>query len=204
MKYLYDEQGNKIWQEYVPVEKPKSGKKIALIVGHTQASQGDYGNEGLGEYQFNDEFIEELWFTLPKQHSYYIKYRSSDINSYTKQMVALHDQMDDIGIDISIEFHFNGSSDSSVNGNEVLYCASSSRGESLASILDECLDSLPNRDRGIKPVSGKDRGAGFCCIGASIALITEPFFGSEQSDFIRGGKDREKLKQAYRNFFERV
>ena len=86
-----------------------------------------------------------------------------------------------------------------MNGHEVLYC--STAGSELAKKLDIALDDIPNRDRGIKKVTMNDNGGGFCCRGKSVAILTEPFFGSHQSYFTEHGKYRTILLEAYEDFF---
>ena len=199
---LYDENG-KAFGELITYEtKETDGKVIALVVGHDKDRQGAYGNKGISEWLFNDRFLIELVPMLPEKHTYFIFYRSADIKGYTNKMVDLHSRIDEIGCDISIEFHFNSVADSSVNGNEVLYC--SNNGLKLANILDDCFDILPNRGRGVKKVTLLDNGGGFCCNGKSTAIITEPFFGSEQSDYVHNGKYRHLLQEAYVDFFLRI
>jgi len=208
MKYIYDEDGTRIGEciLYAIDSKPTStsGKTIGLVIGHDIKSQGAYGNYGISEFNFNSEFINDLQIEgyLPNQHKYIIYYRDSDISGYGNKMIDLHRRMDRDGVDISIEFHFNGASDASVNGHEVLYC--STDGSGLAKKLDKALDNIPNRDRGIKRVSMSDNGGGFCCRGKSVAILTEPFFGAHQSKFTEYGKYRKILLKAYEDFFNSI
>ena len=184
--------------------------KIALIVGHDADRKGAYGNMGIPEWDFNDQYVNDLVFILPEKHEYYVLYRDTDLKYYGSQMKRLHNTIDNLGIELSIEFHFNGASDPTVNGNEVLYCATSKAGKEYAKLLDDCLDMLPNRDRGHKPVRFRnkpqkdDLGAGFCCRGKSVALITEPFFGSNQDKYVHDKPDRKLMDQAYIKFFEDI
>ena len=201
---IYDEKGQAIGEIWEPHTQPKEGKTIALVIGHDQHSKGAYGNMGMSEWHFNDKFIADLKTGgfLPEHHIYYVYYRSVDISGYTAKMNDLHARIDKDEVDISIEFHFNGATDASVNGNEVLYC--SENGRIIASFLDEALDALSNRDRGIKKVTMNDNGGGFCCRGKSVAILTEPFFGSHQNLYVQNGHDRELLKQCYKNFFNSI
>lgn len=178
--------------------------KVALVIGHDSNRKGAYGNVGVSEWDFNDQYVNDLVFKLPKKHEYYVLYRATELKYYGSQMKRLHNTIDSLGIGLSIEFHFNGASDPTVNGNEVLYCASSKRGKEVAKKLDDCLDMLPNRDRGHKPVTFKNAGGGFCCRGKSVALITEPFFGSNQDKYVHNKPDRELMDQAYIKFFEEI
>ena len=178
--------------------------KIALIAGHDMDSQGAYGNAGVSEFEFNDDLIRELgqMLMLPEKHDYLHLYRNSDISGYSHQMDNLHKRIDDWGADVSIEFHFNSFRKPETNGNEVLYC--SMGGKRIADIFDEALDTLPNRDRGVKKVTKKDRGGGFCCKGNSYAIILEPFFGSHQSSYMYYGVNRMILMEAIRDGLEGI
>jgi len=199
--YILADDGS-IIGELLMYDKPtQTSTKVALVIGHDAKSQGAYGDSGISEFTFNDELIGELSFKQMLPKNVYVFYRSADISGYTAQMKDVHERMDKIGIDVSIELHFNGSDNASVTGNEFLYC--SNAGKQIAMIFDETFDSLPNNDRGIKKIQfhpypqPDDRGAGFCCRGKSIAIIAEPFFSLHQSDYIYGGQHRELLLKAY-------
>lgn len=211
-KHVYNDDGwiiGKVtmYDNAVPPHRSGSGKVIALVVGHDQYKKGAYGNLGISEWDYNFKFIKDLKDNnmLPPQHEYHTFVRNPNISGYGNKMIDLHSRIDSRGCDISIEFHFNGAADSSVNGNEVLYC--STNGKKIADKLDEALDSLPNRDRGVKKVKMNpypipdDNGAGFCCRGKSLAIITEPFFGAHQDMYAENGKYRETLLLSYKNFF---
>ncbi len=174
--------------------------KIALVIGHDANRKGAYGNKGISEWDFNDQLIQEM--NLSDKHTYYVLYRNADIKKYSMQMIELHERIDKLGCELAIEFHFNATIDSNVHGNEVLYC--SSIGMKYAKILDECLDILPNRDRGIKKVAKNERGGGFLCRGKSICLIAEPFFAERQHLYVWGGEHRQLLKDAYKKFFKSI
>ena len=178
--------------------------KIAIVIGHTEDNQGAYGNAGIGEFAFNEELLQSMYFDgrLPNKHEYYFLYRSANIIGYKAQMVDLHRRIDDIGCELSLEFHFNSFHRPEANGNEVLYC--SEGGKYFADILDECLDMLPNRDRGVKKVYPEDRGGWFCCLGKSRSIIAEPFFGAYQDWYVRDGIYRPLLEDAYEEFFNRI
>lgn len=178
--------------------------KIATISGHSVISKGAVGNAGMSEFDFNEEVLVEMARRkmYPSEHEFGHFYRDADIVGYEKQMKNLHIQIDAWGADVSIEFHFNDYHDKTVNGNEVLYC--SNGGKRIAEIFDEELDTLPNRDRGIKKVTALDHGGGFCCKGKSYAIIVEPFFATNQDDFMHDGKNRMLLLEAYSNALKRI
>ncbi len=178
--------------------------KIALVVGHDAIKRGAYGNMGESEWHFNDVLINDLFFKgLPKKHTYRRFYRDADIKGYSHQMTDLHKRLDDWGAELSIEFHFNSFSNKSVHGHEVLYC---SFGAGVyANELNKSLDKhLPTSNRGIKQVTKKNRGGGFCCRGNSLAIIIEPFFGSNQYRFVHNGDLRDDLLSAIIEFIEDI
>jgi len=179
--------------------------KIGLIIGHDIDSQGAYGNKGISEFTFNDELLSEMSLGdyFPKKHDFAVFYRNADVHGYSNKMVDLHKRIDEWGADISIEFHFNSFKDDSAQGHEVLYC--SQGGKNIASILNKCMTNhLDNKNRGTKKIYGSDRGAGFCCRGKSLAIISEPFFGAYQNRFVGEGDQRTLLKEALGEFFEMI
>jgi len=176
--------------------------KIALVIGHQQNNQGAYGSEGIGEWEYNNSLIQDILPSLDYENVL-ITTRDPNISGYGNQMRDLHKRIDQWGADVSIEFHFNSFSNSSAQGHEVLYC--SEGGKKLAKLLNDELDkNLPTSNRGIKRVSGNDRGAGFCCRGRSKALILEPYFAAHQNKFVKGGELYEPLKKAIITFIQNL
>ncbi len=177
--------------------------KIALVIGHDMDKQGAYGNMGISEFAFSDELLSEMANDnmFPDKHEYGVFYRSADIKGYSNKMKALHRDIDKWKADVSIEFHFNSFSNKDVHGHEVLYC--SKKGKQIAKKLNKAYDKyLPTSNRGIKKVSKKHRGGGFCCRGRSLAIIAEPYFAAHQDAFVSGGDLRSSLKKALMKFFE--
>lgn len=179
--------------------------KVALVIGHDANDQGAYGSKGISEFRFNDELISEMTKDdmLPNNCEYNTFYRNADTRDYTPKMIALHEDIDKWGADVSIEFHFNSFSNKSVHGHEVLYC--SRGGKRIAELLNDSLDEhLPTSNRGAKKVVMSNRGGGFCCRGKSLAIILEPYFAAHQYRFIVGGDLREPLKLAISDFLFRL
>ena len=180
--------------------------KVALIVGHDATLKGSYGTEGMSEWDFWDQFVHELILDgdFGSNHEVYVLYRNADLNGYSAKMRDLHSRMDRIGIKLGIECHFNGYSDPTVNGHEVLYDGANPRSIDYAEWLDECFDELPNRDRGVKVLTKGDNGFGFVAGSNIPCIIAEPFFGSHQSKYVYGGAYRGILKQSFEKFLERI
>lgn len=178
-------------------------KKIALVIGHRSGSKGAYGDAGISEWDFWNEFISDIYVDLPTNHQFKLFLRSNAVDGYGERMKEMHKRIDEWGADISVSFHFNASSIESVTGHEVLYC--SNGGKRLAVLMDKHLDMwLNNKDRNIKKRLKHDRGGGFLCRGNSKCILVEPFFASHQSKFIRGGEHRSDLINAFLGFFEAI
>jgi len=178
--------------------------RIALVIGHRKGSQGAYGNMGISEFEFWDEFINDYWYYFPHdKHEFKVFYRDNLLTWYGEKMRNLHKHIDEWGADLSISFHFNGSSNPSVNGHEVLY--SSKGGKKYARLMDKEFDKyLSNSDRGIKHRTKKQRGGGFLARGKSKCILIEPFFGYEQDEYVRNGQKREDLINAIIAFINRI
>ena len=206
---IYNKDGTIIGEIYdgmlqpdTPEDKPE-GKKIAICIGHQINNQGAYGSEGIGEWQFNSDLVDEFLPALKARghNTFEVFMRDPNISGYGNQMKELHSRIDSWGAEISVELHFNAASNEDINGHEVLYC--SEKGKTVAKELNDLFSHyLKSKDRGIKKVSMEDRGGGFCCRGHSVAIISEPFFGAHQHRFLPGGDLRENLKRAYIEFFD--
>lgn len=180
-------------------------KKIAIVIGHDEFKQGAYGNKDISEWIFNQYLMYDIIKNMdPEIKAYYkIFFRDPFLNGYTNKMIDLHKRIDEWGAYYSVELHFNGSNNPSVNGHEVLYL--SSGGEYFANILNNNFtNSLVNNNRGIKKVSKNDRGYGFISRGKSKAIIAEPFFSLNQDLFLENGPYRKGLIKAYKNAFEYI
>jgi hypothetical protein len=63
--------------------------------------------------------------------------------------------------------------------------------------------NLSNKDRGIKKRRKDERGGGFLCMGKSTCILIEPFFASNQSDYLRG-RGRKQLIDSIVQFITSV
>ncbi len=181
-------------------------KKIALVVGHRSRSQGAYGNAGHSEWSFYNDLVEEVIHAAKGMNvELKIFHRKENGHGYTQRMKHLHQEIDAWGGNISISCHFNASSHASANGHEVLHCASSHTSAKYARIMNDIFTRhLPNRSRGIKKRTKKQRGGGFLCRGRSYCILIEPFFASNQSDYMLHTRGREDLINSFLEFFDTV
>jgi len=169
--------------------------KIALVIGHNGKRQGAYGSKGISEWQFNSVLIEEILNQVNTKACIKVFKRSAALSGYTKEMIALHKELDEWGSDITISFHFNAALNENVNGNEVLYM--STGGKRVAEIFNvKFSEYLPNNKRGVKRLYTGDRGYGFVGRGQSKCVILEPFFASHQHQYVEGGIYRDRLVDA--------
>jgi len=177
--------------------------KYALCVGHNEIYQGAIGSAGVSEFMFNDGLIKDI-LSHPKVvnsgNEFKVFYENPYAGKYTARQIDLHKRIDEWGADYSVSFHFNDAVSKSVNGHEILYY--SPNGMKLAKRLDELLDKyMPNRDRDIKQRARRDRGGQFLSRGNSYCIISEPFFATYQNLYVEGGEFRDKLLEAYVDFF---
>jgi len=178
-------------------------KKIALVVGHRPSAPGAYGDMGIPEFKFWNELAPILKNRMEATGRVQCRifHRPEIPGGYGAKMKALHKEIDEWGADISISLHFNAASSPMANGHEVLYCAFSNGGMLYAKIMEDIFTKrLPNKPRGTKPKTKKERGGGFLCRGKSKCILVEPFFASNQHDYVEGGAHREDLISCFEDF----
>ena len=182
-------------------------KKIAIVVGHRETSPGAFGNSGVSEWDFYNEFSKELLEDSENINSVELKifHRKEHGTGYNQRMVELHKDIDKWGADISVSLHFNASSIKSANGHEVLYCNNCLESRKYATIMNNAFSvHLENRNRGVKAKNKSDRGGGFLCKGKSHCILIEPFFASDQSNYMPGTEGRNELLSAIRYFLTSI
>jgi N-acetylmuramoyl-L-alanine amidase len=110
-------------------------------------------------------------------------------------------------VDLALELHFNSADSPDAHGHEFLYCEGSSRGHAFAVTLEAAFaDHYPwSRNRGAKPISKHENGHGFLCGIKPVAVICEPFFGSnpDEWDEMDYPKGTFELAKAYFDGIER-
>jgi N-acetylmuramoyl-L-alanine amidase len=175
--------------------------KFAIVVGHSERKQGAYGNAGITEFKFNTQLAKDIKLKLDELGIKSKIFFRKNYGSYTEKMKDLHRRIDKYGAGVSISLHFNASA-TNAKGHEILYC--SSGGKKIAEILDKEFDKLGNRDRNIKKRTKRQRGGGFLCRGRSKCVIAEPFFASEQKNFVKHTQAYTKLVEAYTNAIQEI
>ena len=99
---------------------------------------------------------------------------------------------------LALELHFNDSDDPQSNGHEFLHWGPSTAGHALATDIsaEMCLQLPAIRRRGVVAIGPADRGAEFLRLTSCPAVICEPFFGSNKSDFQQATAGQLKIARA--------
>jgi N-acetylmuramoyl-L-alanine amidase len=161
-------------------------KKLALIVGHNSKAKGAVRvDTGESEYDFNRRVagiaMEYARQNYPGLHVVKILRAPSD--SVGDEIRTAYARADALGVDATIELHFNSHGSKSARGRETLY-SDTDAGLFLAIEIQMLTGAaFPElRDRGLKEVMSGERGWLSLTSGRAPAVIVEPFFGSNQGD----------------------
>jgi len=173
-------------------------KKIALIIGHSEDSQGaENKSSGMSEYMFN----EPLAMLIAEQLNLS---GFEPITIYRDcSYLQLPIKVNNLTPDIAISLHCNAFNKKQ-NGTETLHYIKSQNGKRLAGLLqNEIVNCLGLPDRGLKPCQAKhkgkagDRGGHLLKYTNMPCVITEPFFiDCDKSLELANGKLNE-LAQAF-------
>jgi len=165
---------------------------IALCVGHSRPNDsGASSVTGVSEWDYNSQLADMIGDRLNSPYRVYASYEGSN---YWSAMRWLAKKLRKDNVTSAIELHFNAASPSAT-GHEWLYWNSSEKGRLFARALrDSFEDCFPQlRSRGIKDKGKGSRGAGFLRLTHCPAVIAEPFFGSNESDFELALKHKEGI-----------
>lgn len=161
--------------------------RVVIQVGHSSKAQGA-GNKaaGISEYAYNTKVAEAIM--RDTTHEYHL-IRNVDLN----KVPAL---VNEINPDICIALHCNAFNESA-GGTEVLYWHTSTKAKALAQRLqDSLVKALGLSNRGLKPITGTERG-GFLLKGTKCpAVITEAFFIDSPTDWAKCSDSHERIAQA--------
>jgi len=161
-------------------------KTIALVIGHSNESQGARNKSAATEFEYNERLVSMIYTSLYKTNVHLdIVYRGS----YKK----LPDKVNKLKPDYIISFHCNAYN-KTVSGTETLYYHSSKKGKLLAEYLQSnMIDALGLKDRGIKPKHSEDRGGYLLRYTKAPCVIIEPFFIDNDEDFLLASLNMDKL-----------
>lgn len=154
--------------------------KVAIYVGHTpKGDKGAYSKHlGLSEYDYNIKVANEL---KAINVNLYDIFTHTIQNYYDRQV---HMAKTTKPYDVVIELHFNAAGETA-NGTESLYFYSSKKGKELSRILSKNVsEKFGTKIRGVEGtkalVNKNDRGYWFVKLSTPVAVIFEPFFGSNE------------------------
>tara|TARA_R100000963_G_C4630763_1_gene95916 strand:+ start:95 stop:643 length:549 start_codon:yes stop_codon:yes gene_type:complete len=171
---------------------------IGICVGHSR--RGDEGAYSSGEYvvsewDFNRDLARRISHLLYAPHKIYSDYKA---RSYTTGIKNVAREMKEDGVTAAVELHFN-SATPSAQGHEWLYWHSSAGGQKLANVFKDKMElAYPEmKSRGAKPRVPKQRGATFLRKTHCVAVIGEPFFGSNVDEWHMINNSRDKLARVY-------
>lgn len=173
--------------------------KIAVCIGHSRAGDnGAVSVTGVSEWAYN-KIVGELLCGLLRENGHNVVMVSRyEGNGYEAAMSWLGGRLRQLRIDVAVELHFN-SAHAQARGHEWLYWQGSSKGKALADWFDAVFDqdypTLPSR--GVLPRGRSNRGALFLRLTPCPAVILEPFFGSNTTDWGMFGRAPEKLAASY-------
>jgi N-acetylmuramoyl-L-alanine amidase len=158
--------------------------KVAICIGHSRpGDKGAQSVSGVSEWSYNVAVGEALQKMLTISGVEAVMITSYLGDSYGFAMTWLASEIDRLNVDCAIELHFNAAGPSA-KGYEYLYWSSSSASKRLAqALLDAHERNLGGINRGIKPKTSSDRGSLFLSKPQCPCVITEPFFGSNASDW---------------------
>lgn len=158
--------------------------KVLLVVGHTKNKDKGAFSPFLNttEFEYNKSVVEEL----KKLSNYCVSYEiyTHSLQDYYKRQKALADYVNQRDYDLILEFHFN-SSLPTANGVECLYWFNSKKGKDTAKIFSKGISEkygvTMRGEQGSRALVNKnDRGYYFVYLPKAVAVIIEPFFGSNE------------------------
>lgn len=177
-------------------------KHLVFIVGHNSEARGAVNVHGETEWSWNgriggwmQDYAREEYPGLTV--SVVMRLPGPSNREEIRQAYA---RADELGADVVIEGHFNSFHDESAKGCEMIH-SGSTRGADLAGRALICmLEAFPDlHRRGAKVATSHAGGLTNVKAGKAPAVIAEPFFGSNPSDFAMfSTPDAEKrLARAY-------
>lgn len=176
----------------------------AICIGHSRAVNGRHeggavaADGATNEWTYNSALAPLIVSALARQRIAAVIVDAYEGHGYGAAQRWLATHLKELGVILAVELHFNDSDDAGASGHEWLYWHSSAKGKRLAeSLSDEfCLGMPEIRMRGAKALGPNDRGAEFLKGTHCPAVICEPFFGSNRSNWSAAVLGRQKIANA--------
>lgn len=181
-----------------PAMSTETNPFIAICVGHSRSGDdGATSADGTSEWTFNADLAKRIsgHLSMHGLKSFIVdKYEGYGYGEATRWVAAHVEQRH---ASCAVELHFNASN-GGANGHEWLYWGNSSRSKALAEWLcQEFRVEFPlQKERGVKGKASGDRGAEFLRRTHCPAVICEPFFGDNPSEWEFATANRDKIAAA--------
>lgn len=175
--------------------------RVGVVVGHNRVARGAVAVAPINrfEYEYNAK-VASLMKSAAAEYNLAMEVflREPQAGGHTAEVRAAYAAVEKWRPDCAIELHFNATAGAS--GTETLHRRDSSEAARLAHhVQDAVVHVLKLSDRGLKPKSASDRGAGsLFALNKVPTILAEPFFGSSAFDCQRLAVVGEKaLARAY-------
>lgn len=179
-----------------PIKKPK----LVIDIGHRAKAPGACSKKfSICEFQLNTE-IANFMKTLIKNAEVVIT--SRDPNS--DGQAALAAKINALKPDFVLSLHANAASPAA-EGTEMLYYHTSVKSKQMAEIYQKhVLAALKFKDRKILPRKGSDRGGALLQYTKTPAVLTEPFFLSNDKETEKVVNNKSLLAKAYSDAVDEI
>ncbi len=177
-------------------------KKVAICVGHSRRvagriEGGAVSTGGMNEHTYNSQVAERLMIHLARDgrvHPFLFKeYKGGGYDAamdWLARMLRHHESGRPFALALELHFNSNDADDNpetpdDAHGMEQLYYTTSPQSKAAAQAIDDAqAAAFPNaKRRGLKPIKKGGRGWQFLKYTPCPAVIAEPFFGSNVTEW---------------------
>lgn len=185
----------------------KDPATIALCVGHSRHINGRRDGGAVAadgktfEWEYNSDLADRIATILAQDHGLSaVIVDDYQGTGYTPAMKWLAGKLRSFGnIKLAVELHFNAAN-GTARGHEWLHWSTSTKGKRLATELHLAFAAEFSQAefpaRGVKRLTGADRGAEFVKLTHCPAVICEPFFGDNPQDWKMAASHRASIATA--------
>ena len=173
-----------------PAPEPVSGR-IALVVGHNPKAQGAVRvTDGRTEYDWCGDLAAQIFALAPARYTIVRRTPGSG------EIGRAYAEVDRLGVNASVELHFNAAEAASATGTETLTSGSAASKRLAALVQAGMVGALGLRDRGLLVRSKSERGGASLHTGKAPAILIEPYFGSNRADCAAADRNFPALARA--------
>lgn len=168
---------------------------IAICIGHSRGDGGAVSVGGMNEWNYNRKLGGVMLRDLRERgHEVMLVDRYAQAG-YSRAMDYLVRALAAQRVTVAVELHFNSSERKEASGHEWLHWHTSHQGRKLGRCLEgRMAETFPEmKRRGLKAISGAERGGLFLQKTQCPAVICEPFFGSNEDDWLTAMAHRDLL-----------